>query len=126
MANAAATAAGFISATAWYLADVLGAYEGPWTPLAVALVIAASIRLSSRAHPTHRSAVSAITYLLVLLIVVILLTHRDLVAIYGEIDDYRTYEESLLRSRLQHPLHLVAYGVGGLVAAVVPLLGDRR
>ena len=57
-------------------------------------------------RPTDRW-LDTVTYLCwSLLIVLILLTHRDLVAIYGAIDDLRIYEQSIVRSRLQDPLHL--------------------
>ncbi len=126
VANTVGAASGFIAGSIWYSLDLLGLYEGPWAPVAVAACIALSIRLFSRALPRERSVASIVTYLLVLLIVLILTTHRDLVAIYGEIGDYRAYEQSVVRSRLQDPLHLVAYGLGGLVAAVVPVVGRRR
>ena len=126
VANAVAVATGFVSASAWYLADVLELYQGPWAPVACAMVIAVAIRLFSKANPTHRSVVSVLTYLLVLLIVLILLTHRDLMALYGAIDDYLVYEQSLVRSRLQDPLHLAAYGIGGILAALIPVAGERR
>lgn len=126
VANAVGAATGFVAASAWYLLDSLGIYQGPWTPVLAALVIGASIRSFSRANPTHRAVVSTLAYLLVLLSVLILLTHRDLVTVYGAIDDYRIYERSIVRSRLQDPLHLAAYGIGGILAAVLPLAGDRR
>ncbi len=126
VANAVAAAAGFVSASVWYLVDVLDLYRGPWIPVAVAVAIAGAVRLTSRTNPAHRAVASTLAYLLVLLIVLILLTHRDLVTIYGSIDDYRTYEQSLVRSRLQDPLHLAAYGIGGIVAAIIPFVGERR
>lgn len=126
VANAVGAASGFVSASAWYLLDSLGIYQGPWTPVLVAVVIGISIRSFSQANPTHRSVVSTLAYLLVLLSVLMLATHRDLVTVYGAIDDYRIYEQSIVRSRLQDPLHLVAYGIGGILAAVLPLAGERR
>ncbi|MEL6982184.1 MAG: hypothetical protein AAFO29_07150 [Actinomycetota bacterium] len=126
VANVVAAATGFIGASTWYLLDLLGIYQGPWTPVAIALAIGVAIRSFSRANPTHRSVVSTLTYLLVLLSVLILLTHRDLVSIYGAIEDYRIYEQSIVRSRLQDPLHLAAYGIGGILAAIVPAIGERR
>ncbi len=126
VANAVAAATGFVSAAGWYLLDALDLYEGPWTPVLIAIVIAGPVRLFSKANPTHRSVVSTLAYLLVLLIVLILLTHRDLVSIYGAIDDYSIYEQSIVRSRLQDPLHLAAYGIGGILAALIPQVGERR
>lgn len=126
VANAVAAAAGFVSAATWYFLDVLDLYEGPWTPVLIAIAIAGPVRFFSKANPTHRSVVSTLSYLLVLLIVLILLTHRDLVSIYGAIDDYSIYEQSIVRSRLQDPLHLAAYGIGGILAAIIPQAGERH
>ncbi len=126
VANVVAAATGFVSAAGWYFLDVLDLYEGPWTPVLIALIIAGPVRFFSKANPTHRSVVSTLSYLLVLLIVLILLTHRDLVSIYGAIDDYSIYEQSIVRSRLQDPLHLAAYGIGGILAALIPQVGERR
>lgn len=126
IANVVAAATGFVSAAGWYFLDVLDLYEGPWTPVLIALIIAGPVRFFSKANPTHRSVVSTLSYLLVLLIVLILLTHRDLVSIYGAIDDYSIYEQSIVRSRLQDPLHLAAYGIGGILAALIPQVGERR
>ncbi len=126
VANAVAAASGFVAGAAWYTADRIDLYDGPWAPVAVALVVAAAVRLFSHAHPTHKAIVTVVTYLVVVLAVLLALTHGDLVSVYGRIDDYRTYEQSLMRSRLEDPLHLLGYGLGGLLALVVPPLGERR
>lgn len=126
VAGTVAAATGFVAGAAWYLADLVGLDAGPWAPLAVALAIGLAVRVSSQAHPSDRSLVSIVTYLIVLLTVLVLSTHRDLVAIYGQVEDYRTYEQSLVRGRLQDPVRLAAYTVGGLVAAILPIGRDRR
>lgn len=125
VAYATATAGGFIAACGWYFADVLDEYSGPWTPIAAAILIAVPVRLFSRAHPSHRTLASLTTYLTVLLTTLMLLTHHDLVATYGWIEDYRVYEYSVVRTRLRDPLHLAVYALGAILAAVIPRLGSR-
>ncbi|MEM9564559.1 MAG: hypothetical protein AAGA93_18200 [Actinomycetota bacterium] len=126
VANAVAAASGFVAGVAWYTADRIELYGGPFAPVAVALVVAIAVRLFSHAHPTHKSIVTVMTYLVVVLAVLLALTHGDLVSVYGRIDDYRAYEQSLIRSRLEEPIHLLGYGLGGLLALIVPAAGERR
>jgi hypothetical protein len=121
-----AAAGGAAAGMGWYFADVLDAYSGPWTPVMAAILIAAPVRLFSKAHPTHRMVAAVVTYLLVLLASLILLTHHDLVATYDWIDDYRIYEYSVVRTRLRDPVHLVLYGLGGVLAALISRVGVRR
>lgn len=126
VAYATAAAGGFIAGSAWYFADVFDEYSGPWTPITTAILIAVPVRLFSRAHPSHRTLASLVTYLVVLLSTLMLLTHHDLVGVYGWIEDYRVYEYSVVRTRLRDPLHLTVYVAGALLAAIIPRLGSRK
>jgi hypothetical protein len=126
IAYATAIAGGFVAGSGWYFADVLDEYSGPWTPIAAAILIGVPVRLFSRADPSQRSLASVATYLVVLVITLMALTHHDLAGTYGPLDDYRIYEDSVIRTRLRDPLHLSVYLLGGLLAAALPRLGTRR
>ncbi len=125
MANVVATTAAIVAGSAWFLAGIYDYYSGPWAATAAGALIGLSVALFSRATAIHRTSVATMAYLLVLLTVLMLLTHHGLVEIYGGIENFQAYEQSLVRSRLQDPIHLVAYGLGGLLAAVLPAINRR-
>lgn len=125
LANLAALAVGLVAGSLWYAGAVLDVYRGPWIAVGAGALIGLVVRQASRANPPHRALVAAVAYLLVLLVVTILLTHHDLIVLYGDGGTYSSYERSVVRHRLQDPVHLSAYGLGGLLAAVVPTVGNR-
>lgn len=124
VANVAALAGAFLGGAAWYFADLLELYRGPWAAVAVGALIAVVVRLTSSAAPAYRAAIAVAGYLLTLLVVLILITHRDLTAIYGDTGTLDAYEDTLIRTRLQDLGHLVAYGLGALASVVITVVGD--
>ena len=118
--NIAATAASFIMGSLWYVTSVLELYSGPWIAAAMGAVIGLAVRLASPGGPPSRAAVSVAGYLITLLVVLILVSHRELSVLYGGVDQFQSYEQTLVRTRLQDPLHLAAYGLGGFLAFVIP------
>jgi hypothetical protein len=124
VANVAALAGAFLGGATWYFADRMDLYEGPWAAVGVGILIAAVVRLTSRAQPSYRAAIAVACYLLTLLLVLILITHHDLTQIYGESGSLQAYEDTLIRTRLQNLGHLTAYGLGALLAVVITAAGD--
>lgn len=122
VANLTALIAGALSGGLWYFLDVFDIYSGPWPALAIGVIIAATVRATSKVMPAYASVLSVAFYLLTLFVVLILLTHRDLNQIYGSVDDFQTYESTLVRTRLQDPIHIGAYLLGGVLAAQVAYL----
>lgn len=119
VANAAAVAASLMSGTTWYLMDVVGIYSGPWLAPLVGLAIALTIRIASNAEAAYRAVLSVASYLLTLMVILIVLTHRDLTEIYQSIDNFQVYETTLVRTRLQDPLHVGAYFLGAFLSAQI-------
>lgn len=121
--NVAALGASFVTGTLWYLCEVLDLYRGPWVAVAMGAVIALAVRLAGGSlGPSYRAVLSVASYLLTLLLLLMLITHRELTDIYGGIAEFQSYEQTLVRTRLQDPTHLIAYGFGGFVAAQIAYL----
>lgn len=116
---------GIVAVLAWYFSEVLDAYNGPWTPVGAAIVIGVPVGLFSQAGPACRSLVSVVGYVLVLLVSLMLLTRHDLAATYDWLNDYQIYEYSAIRNRLRDPSRLGIYGLGAVVAAIIPRLPAR-
>ncbi|MEM7323570.1 MAG: hypothetical protein AAF531_10840 [Actinomycetota bacterium] len=125
IANAAAVGASMLTGLAWYLLDLGGIYGGPWVAPIVALIIGAAIRAASEVESAYLAVLSVASYLLTLMVVLILLTHRDLTDIYESVDNFQVYETTLVRTRLQDPLHIGAYLLGAVVAARVAYFQSR-
>lgn len=117
VANATAAAASLVCGASWYLMDVAGVYSGPWLAPAVGLAIALAVRITSSAEAAYRAVVSVASYLLTLIVILVLLTHRDLTSIYDSIESFQVYESTLVRTRLQDPVHIGAYLLGAFLAA---------
>jgi hypothetical protein len=120
VANAAAAAASLLCGTAWYVMDVAGIYSGPWLAPVVGALVALAVRVvASNAEAAYRAVLSVASYLFTLTVILILLTHRDLAQIYESIESFQVYESTLVRTRLQDPLHVGAYLLGAFLAAQV-------
>ncbi len=121
--NVAAIGSSFVTGSVWYLCEVLDVYRGPWAAVAMGVVIAIAVRLAGGSlGPSYRAALTVASYLLTLLLMLILITHRELTDIYGGIDGFQVYEQTLVRTRLQDPGHLIAYGFGGFIASQIAYL----
>lgn len=125
VANAAALTASLICGTGWYLMDLFGLYSGPWLAPVTGAGIALTIRLTSRTEAAYRALVSVASYLLTLMVVLFLLTHRDLALIYDSVESFQVYENTLVRTRLQDPLHIAAYLSGAVLAAQIGYFRSR-
>lgn len=117
--NVAALGASFVTGSLWYICEVLNLYRGPWIAVALGAVIALAVRFAGNSGPSYRAVLTVASYLLTLLLVLILITHRELTDIYGGVSEFQSYEQTLVRTRLQDPTHLVAYGLGGFLAAQI-------
>ena len=85
-------------------------------------MIALTVNLAGGADRTYRAALSVTFYLMTLLIVLLMITHRQLVEVYGSAGGFQNYEDNLVRTRLQDPVHMVAYGLGALLAVQISFL----
>lgn len=122
IANIAALGAAFIGGTGWYLAHIFDVYRGPWIAVLLGALIALMVRSAGVGHRSYNAMLSVATYLATLLTVLIFITNRDLTAIYGSAYDFQDFENTLLRTRFQNGWHLLAYGVGILVAGQLAFL----
>ncbi len=121
--NVAALGSSFITGSLWYLSEVLDLYRGPWIAVAMGAIIALAVRFAGGSlAPSYRAVLTVASYLLTLLLLLILITHRELTDIYGGVDEFQVYEQTLVRTRLQDPTHLMAYGLGGFVASQIAYL----
>ena len=119
ISNVAALGAAFLAGTAWFLVESFGVSRGPWLTVAVGAFIGFAVRLPAVGDRSYRAMVSVAAYLLTVLAVLILVTHRDLSTIYGSNYDFQEYEDTLIRTRFRSGLHLLAYGVGAVAAAKI-------
>lgn len=126
VANTTAVGAALVGGFGWYLLDVADIYAGPWVAPLVALIIGLAVRLASDVESAYKAVVSMAAYLLTLMVLLLALTHRDLTQIYDSIDSFQVYETTLIRTRLQDPLHISAYLIGAVVAVQTAYLGARR
>ncbi|MGI9598494.1 MAG: hypothetical protein ACR2QK_20175 [Acidimicrobiales bacterium] len=117
--NIAALGASFVGGTAWYFAEILSISRGPWIAVAVGVFIALAVRMTGVGEPPYRAMASVAAYLLTVLIVLMLVTRRDLTSIYGSAYGFDDYEQTLVRNRLQDAWHVSGYVVGGLLAAQI-------
>lgn len=124
--NIAAVAASFTAGVVWFLVDSQGIYNGPWIAIAVGAFIAAAIQLTRMGEGPYRAVLAMSSYLLTLLVVLIFVTHRDLTAVYGSGYSLRDYEDTLIRTRFQNAGHLIAYGLGAVVASVLAYTGRNQ
>ena len=118
IANIAALTASFVAGTTWYFTDLLEMYRGPWSAVAVGALVAIVVRLTGGPDASYRIVLAAASYLLTLLVVLILITRRELTDIYGSVSQFQDYEQNLVRTKLHDPAHVAAYAIG-LVTAVV-------
>lgn len=120
--NISAFGASLISGTVWYLCEVFELYRGPWIAVAMGAAIAFAVRIAGGSGPAYRAVFTVASYLLTLLMVLMLITHRELTDVYGGVSEFQSYEQTLVRTRLQDPVHLFAYGLGGFVASQIAYL----
>lgn len=117
--NAVALGASFVSGAAWFVVEFFEVYQGPWIAVLVGAVIATFIRMAADTEPAYNAVLAVGAYLLTLLVVLIFVTHQELTDIYGSVGDFQIYEQTLVRTRLQDPVHLLAYGLGAVVASQI-------
>lgn len=119
VANVTALGASFITGTVWYLVALFDVYDGPWIATLAAAIISLAVQLAGGADRTYRAALSVTFYLITLLIVLLMITHRQLIDVYGTAGGFRNYEDVLVRTRLQNPVHMLAYGLGALLSVQI-------
>ncbi len=117
--NVIAMAAAFITGATWYFAEILNLYRGPWSTVGIGVVIGLAVRLSGMNQPPYRAFLALSSYLLTVLIVLILITRRDLSALYGGGYGLREYEEALMRTRVRDALRLATFALGAILATQV-------
>jgi hypothetical protein len=98
---------------AWMAVELLGLFGSPWLAVPAGILIALIIRAGSgAADPDGRATVAAISYLAMFLVVMTILTRREVIDIYGDASDIFLLEENLFRRRFSRIDQLVAYTVG--------------
>ena len=106
-----------LTGSAWAAAEILGLFGTPWLTVPAGALIALIIRAAcGRGDAEGRATVAAITYLITLLIVLGVLTRREIHEIYGDTNDVLLLEENLFRRRFSRVDQLVAYVLGWAVA----------
>ncbi len=102
-----------ITGAAWSAAELLGLFESPWLTIPAGLLIALIVRAGcGREDPGGRATVGGIAYLITLLIVLGLLTRREIFEIYGNTADVVILEQNLFRRRFTGVDQLAAYVLG--------------
>ncbi len=102
-----------LTGSAWSAAELLGLSETPWLTIPAGILIALIVRAGcGREDAEGRATVSAIAYLITLLIVLGLLTRREIFEIYGSEADVVILEENLFRRRFSRVDQLAAYVIG--------------
>lgn len=105
-----------VTASAWVAAEMLGLFESPWLTVPAALMIALIVRAAcGRDDAEGRATVASIAYMITLLIVLGVLTRREIYEVYGNTTDVHLIEENLFRRRFSRLDQLVAYVIGWAV-----------
>lgn len=123
--NVIAAGVAFGSVATWYFLEVLGIYRGPWIPVVAAVVIGIVVRFAGLEDPNYRLIVAVSTYLLAVLVALILITHRDLRAIYGSYG-LAEFETLLIANRFAEVGRALALAAGAVLAPSVAVLGHGR
>lgn len=102
-----------VTGAAWAAAEMLGLFGTPWLTIPAGLLIAMIVRAGcGRDDAEGRATVSSIAYLITLLIVLGVLTRREIHEIYGNSTDVLILEENLFRRRFSRVDQLAAYTIG--------------
>ncbi len=102
-----------VTGAAWATTEMLGLFGSPWLTIPAGMLIALIIRAGcGRDDAEGRATVAAIAYLITLLIVLGLLTRREIHEIYGNTTDVLIIEENLFRRRFSRLDQLAAYAIG--------------
>ncbi len=105
-----------VTGPAWVAAEVLGLFGSSWLTIPAAALIALIIRAGcGRDDAEGRATVASIAYLITLLIVLGVLTRREIHEIYGDAADVLILEENLFRRRFSGVDQLAAYVIGWAV-----------
>ena len=105
--------AAIVTGTAWASAEMLGLFGTPWLAIPAGILIALIIRAGcGRDDAEGRATVASIAYLITALIVLGLLTRREVHEIYGNTADVLILEENLFRRRFRRLDQLAAYTIG--------------
>lgn len=126
ISNVVALAAAFISGCVWYFSHALDMYRGPWAALAAGVFIAVAIRLTKIGQPPYRLFLAISTYLVTVMVVLVLLTRRDLSASFRPNLSFGDYEQALMRTRLRDVWYLTALGLGGFLTGVIAFVSPGK
>ncbi|MDH3296322.1 MAG: hypothetical protein OER95_18535 [Acidimicrobiia bacterium] len=106
-----------VTGSAWATAEMLGLFESAWLTIPAGLLIALIIRAGcGRDDAEGRATTASIAYVITLLIVLGVLTRREIHEIYGNAADVLILEENLFRRRFSRIDQLAAYVIGWAVA----------
>lgn len=105
-----------VTGSAWATAEMLGLFESAWLTIPAGLLIALIIRAGcGRDDAEGRATTASIAYLITMLIVLGVLTRREIHEIYGNAADVLILEENLFRRRFSRIDQLAAYAIGWAV-----------
>ena len=106
-----------VAVAGWTATELLALFETPWLTIPAGVMIALVLRFGcGPGNPYGRATVAAICYFVALMIVLVLLTRREVHEIYGSSEDVLLLEENLFRRRFRGVDQFVAYVLGWAAA----------
>ncbi len=122
-----ATVGAFVGANAWYWSELSDLIRSPWVAVPLGAFIALTTRIGGGGRDTgFRAGTAVAIYFVALTGVLMGLTYNALIDVYGYVESYAQFEQSLLRARLQQSEHLVAYVIGAAAAWILSVLLRQR
>lgn len=100
----------------WYVGETIEALNGPWISVAVGIMLAVLLRVTSGRLPgSLRAGIALSVYVVVAILVAFVLARIEVTDIYGEMATAANYEHNL-KARFTDPILLLSYGVGAAAA----------
>ena len=113
----AAIVALIVTTLSWIAAELVGVFGSPWWAVPAGLLTALIIRMAAGPDgPDARATVASIVYLVSFIMVMVILTRREIHNIYGQADDVALLEQNLFRRRFAGVDQLAAYAIGWAVS----------
>ena len=114
-----------LAAGLWYVGEAVDILDGPWASVAVGIMLAVLLRVTSGRLPgSLRAGIALSVYVMVALLVAFLWARIEVADIYGDMATAANYEHNL-KTRFTDPIQLVSYSIGAAAAWFLSIVDER-